>query len=111
MNHRHAARWPGLAHGAASRYVAAMSAPKITVYTKQRCPHCVRAKRLLERKGVAFEEVSVEGRDDLRDWLVETTGQRTVPQIFAGERSLGGFSDVDALEREGRLDGALRGEA
>ncbi len=86
-----------------------MSAPKITVYTKQNCPFCVRAKRLLEKKGVAFEEISVEGRDDLRDWLVETTGQRTVPQVFAGERSLGGFSDLDALEREGKLDLALRG--
>lgn len=88
-----------------------MSAPKITVYTKQNCPFCVRAKRLLEKKGVAFEEISVEGRDDLRDWLVETTGQRTVPQVFAGERSLGGFSDLDALEREGKLDLALRGAA
>lgn len=87
-----------------------MPAPRITVYTKQRCPYCVRAKRLLERKGVAFEDVSVEGKDDLRDWLVEATGQRTVPQIFAGERSLGGYSDLEALEREGRLDAALRGE-
>lgn len=87
-----------------------MPAPKITVYTKQSCPYCVRAKRLLERKGVAFEEVSVEERDDLRDWLVETTGQRTMPQIFAGERSLGGCSDLEALEREGALDRALNGE-
>jgi glutaredoxin 3 len=88
-----------------------MSAPRVTVYTKQNCPFCLRAKRLLEKKGVAFEEVDVEGKDDLRIWLAETTGQKTVPQIFAGERPLGGFSDVDALEREGRLDPILRGEA
>jgi glutaredoxin 3 len=87
-----------------------MSAPRITIYTKQNCPFCVRVKRLLEKKGAAFEEISVEGKDDLRDWLVETTGQRTVPQVFAGERSLGGSSDLDALERDGKLDAALRGE-
>lgn len=87
-----------------------MTTPRIVVYTKEHCPFCVRAKRLLERKGVPYEEISVEGRDDLRDWLVETTGQRTVPQIFAGDRPLGGFSDLDALDGEGKLDAALRGE-
>lgn len=88
-----------------------MSAPKITVYTKENCPFCVRAKALLARKGVAFEEIAVEGRDDLRTWLVEASGQRTVPQIFADERSLGGFTDVAALDKEGKLDPILRGEA
>jgi glutaredoxin 3 len=85
--------------------------PTVTLYTKSSCPYCVRAKRLLERKGVAYREVSVEGRDDLRTWLAETTGQKTVPQVFVGDRPLGGFSDVDALDREGRLDRILRGEA
>ncbi len=84
---------------------------KVTVYTQSSCPYCVRAKRLLDRKGVAYEEISVEGKDDLRAWLVEATGQMTVPQIFVGERSLGGFSDIDALDREGKLDPILRGEA
>jgi len=88
-----------------------MSAPKVTVYTKQNCPFCVRAKRLLDGKGVAYAEIDVEERDDLRLWLAETTGQKTVPQIFAGERSLGGFSDLDALDREGQLEPILRGEA
>jgi glutaredoxin 3 len=87
-----------------------MSTPKITVYTKQNCPFCVRAKRLLEKKGAAFDEVSVEGKDELRTWLVEKTGQMTVPQIFVGERSLGGFSDLDALEQAGKLEPILRGE-
>ncbi len=88
-----------------------MSAPKITVYTKQNCPFCVRAKRLLEKKGVPYEEIDVEGNDDLRTWLAEKSGQMTVPQVFAGERSLGGFSDVDALDRAGKLDPILRGDA
>lgn len=88
-----------------------MPAPKITVYTKESCPFCVRAKRLLERKAVPFEEIRVEGDDALRAWLVERTGQMTVPQIFAGDRPLGGYSDLDALEKEGKLDPILRGEA
>ncbi|HET9553653.1 MAG TPA: glutaredoxin 3 [Anaeromyxobacteraceae bacterium] len=87
-----------------------MTAPRITVYSKENCPYCVRAKALLTRKGVPFEEIKVEGKDELRTWLVEQTGQMTVPQIFAGERSLGGFSDIDALDRQGRLDPILRGE-
>ena len=87
-----------------------MVTPRVTVYTKQNCPYCVRAKRLLEKKGVAFEEIDVEEDDRLRLWLREKTGQMTVPQVFAGDRSLGGFSDVDALDREGRLDPILRGE-
>ena len=88
-----------------------MTAPKITVYTKEQCPYCVRAKRLLDRKGFAYEEIDVEGNDALRSWLVEKSGQLTVPQIFAGDRPLGGFSDLDALDRAGRLDATLRGEA
>lgn len=87
-----------------------MSPPNVTVYTKQNCPYCVRAKRLLEKKGVAFREIDVETDDALRVWLVETTGQRTVPQVFVGDKSLGGFSDVDALDRAGKLDPILRGE-
>jgi glutaredoxin 3 len=88
-----------------------MPAPKVTVYTTSYCPYCVRAKALLAGKGVAFEEVSVEGKDELRTWLVAQSGQKTVPQIFAGERSLGGFSDIDALDRAGQLDPILRGDA
>jgi glutaredoxin 3 len=87
-----------------------MAPPDVTVYTKANCPYCVRAKALLARKGVAFREIDVEGRDDLRIWLVEATGQRTMPQVFAGERSLGGYSDLAALEERGALDPILRGE-
>ena len=82
----------------------------VKVYSKKSCPFCVRAKALLDRKGVVYQEIDAEHDDALRTWLVETTGQRTVPQIFVGDRSLGGFSDIDALDREGRLDAILRGE-
>ena len=84
--------------------------PSVKVYTKTHCPYCVRAKALLDRKGVAYEEIDAEHDDALRTWLVEATGQRTVPQIFVGDRSLGGFSDIDALDRQGKLDAILRGE-
>jgi glutaredoxin 3 len=84
--------------------------PNVRIYSKDRCPFCVRAKALLDRKGVAYQEIDAEHDDALRAWLVETTGQRTVPQIFVGDRSLGGFSDIDALDREGKLDAILRGE-
>jgi glutaredoxin 3 len=87
-----------------------MAPPKVTVYTTTYCPFCVRAKALLTRKGIAFEEVQVDGKEAMRAWLVEQTGQQTVPQIFAGDRSLGGFSDLDALDREGKLDPILRGD-
>ena len=81
---------------------------RVRIYTKRNCPFCLRAKNLLGKKGVDYEEIDVEERDDLRLWLAEATGQKTVPQVFVGERSLGGFSDVDALEREGKLDAVLR---
>jgi glutaredoxin 3 len=87
-----------------------MTAPRITVYTKDRCPFCVRAKALLGKKGVAYEEIDVAGNDDLRRWLVERSGQMTVPQVFAGERSLGGYSDLAALDSRGELDPILRGD-
>jgi glutaredoxin 3 len=88
----------------------AMAAPNVVIYTKRICAYCVRAKHLLDRKGVRYAEIDVEENDDLRVWLAETTGQRTVPQIFAGDRSLGGFSDIDALDRAGKLEPILRGE-
>ena len=84
--------------------------PKVQIYTTRICPYCVSAKALLKRKGVAYEEIDVETDDAKREWLVEATGQRTVPQIFVDGRSLGGFSDIDALDKAGRLDPILRGE-
>ena len=85
--------------------------PKVQIYTKRVCPYCTSAKVLLGRKGVAYEEIDVENDDAKREWLVEASGQRTVPQIFVDGRSLGGFTDIDALEKAGRLDAILDGEA
>jgi glutaredoxin 3 len=83
---------------------------KVQVYSKKNCAYCVRAKALLDRKGVAYEEIDAEGNDALRTWLAEASGQKTVPQIFVDGRPLGGFSDIDALDKQGKLDPILRGE-
>jgi glutaredoxin 3 len=83
---------------------------KIQMYSKKNCPFCVRAKALLDRKGIPYEIIDAEGNDELRAWLAEASGQKTVPQIFVDGRPLGGFTDIDALDREGKLDPILRGE-
>lgn len=81
------------------------------MYTTRICGYCIAAKRLLERKGVAFEEVSAEGRADLRGWLVTATGRTTVPQIFINGVSVGGYDDIAALEKRGELDSLLAAPA
>lgn len=76
----------------------------VVVYRTRWCGYCRRAVSLLERKGIPFREVSVDGDHEARAWLRETTGQRTVPQIFIDGRSIGGFRELSALERTGALD-------
>lgn len=73
------------------------------IYTTDYCGYCRAAKSLLERRGIAYEEIDVTHSDELRVWLVETTGQRTVPQIFLDDRSVGGFTELAALDRGGKL--------
>lgn len=75
----------------------------VTLYTTPICPYCVAAKRFLDKKGVPYSEIDVSGDDDRRRWLVEVTGQRTVPQIFIGETSVGGYTDLRALDDRGGL--------
>ena len=82
-------------------------AARVLVYSTNYCPYCTRAKQLLSKKGVSYEEVRVDDRPDLRDWLVETTRQRTVPQVFVNGRPLGGFTDIAALDQKGHLNKLL----
>jgi len=79
----------------------------VTIYSTDYCPFCTRAKQLLQRKKVNFTEINVEGRSDLRTWLSSASGQRTVPQVFINGRPVGGFTDIDALDRRGELDRLL----
>jgi glutaredoxin 3 len=81
----------------------------VKIYTTSWCPYCVRAKRLLDKKGVAYQEVDVEGDDETRARLVQQTGRRTVPQIFIGEHHVGGSDDLHDLEAQGKLDALLTG--
>lgn len=81
------------------------------MYTTTICPYCIRAKMLLKAKGVTFEEINVSGDHDTRDWLVEVTGRRTVPQIFINEESIGGFDEMRALDLAGELDKKLEQSA
>lgn len=82
--------------------------PKVTVYSTMLCPYCFMAKRLLNKKGVAFEEIDVGANPELRDQMVERAhGRYTVPQIFIGDVHVGGCDDLHALEREGKLDELL----
>jgi glutaredoxin 3 len=80
---------------------------RVVVYSTDYCPYCDRAKALLMKKGVRYEEIRVEDRPELRNWLAQTTKQRTVPQVFVNGRPLGGFTDIASLDRRGELDPLL----
>ena len=79
----------------------------VTIYTTAYCGFCSRAKQLLMQKKVKFTEIDVESRPDLRKWIAEQSGQRTVPQVFINGKSVGGFSDISELDRRGALDPML----
>ena len=82
--------------------------PEVTMYTTSWCPYCVRAKSLLQKKGVAVTEVNIEEVDGARDEMVERSGGRmTVPQIFIGDTHVGGCDDLHALDAQGGLDPLL----
>lgn len=80
---------------------------KVEIYTTKLCPYCYRAKSLLNGKGVAFREVDVSFNPKMRQWLLERTGRRTVPQIFINGQSVGGYDDIAALDEEGKLNELL----
>jgi glutaredoxin 3 len=82
--------------------------PPITIYTKATCPYCHAAKALLARKGAAFEEIDVGRHPERRPEMIGRAGGRTtVPQIFVGDRHVGGCDDLHALDAAGGLDPLL----
>jgi glutaredoxin 3 len=81
----------------------------VTVYTTQTCPYCIAAKRLLAKRGATFAEIDVSADAEKRAWLERTTGRRTVPQIFIDGEAVGGYDDIAALDREGKLAEKLAG--
>lgn len=83
---------------------------KILMYCTAVCPYCVRAEQLLARKGVTeIEKIRVDLHSELREEMTEKTGRRTVPQIYIGEHHVGGYDDMAALDRAGKLDQLLAG--
>ena len=80
----------------------------VTLYTSPLCGYCMAAKRLLSSKGVAFEEINVALNPSRRaEMMQKSKGGRTVPQIFIGDTHIGGFDDMNALDRAGKLDALL----
>lgn len=83
---------------------------KVTMYCTEVCPYCVRAEQLLKARGVAHvEKIRVDLQPELRAVMIEKTGRRTVPQIYIGERHVGGYDDLAALDRAGELNKLLAG--
>lgn len=86
--------------------------PPVTIYTKAWCPYCMAAKELLADKGIAFEEIDIAGKPELRTEMIgKANGRSTVPQIFIGTRHVGGCDDLYALDRRGELDKLLAAAA
>ena len=84
---------------------------KVEIYSSKWCPFCHRAKRLLQSKGVGFEEFDVDADPALRNEMTQRAGgRRTVPQIFIDDFHIGGSDELAALEREGQLSGMLQVE-
>lgn len=81
----------------------------VVVYTTPICPYCVAAKRLLGQRGIPYEEVDVSGDAEARNWIADASGQLTVPQIFIKGRSVGGYTELSALDRRGELRAMLAG--
>ena len=84
---------------------------KVTMYSTGVCPYCVRAEQLLKQRGVTqIEKIRIDQDPARRDEMIAKTGRRTVPQIFIGERHVGGFDDLHALDRQGGLSPLLQGQ-
>ena len=77
------------------------------LYTTRFCPYCIRARSLLDSKAVAYRDIGVDHDQQLRREMMERSGRTTVPQIWIGEQHIGGFDDLNLLERQGRLDELL----
>ena len=82
--------------------------PPVTIYTKSWCPYCSAAKKLLTEKGAAFTEIDIEKKPEARAEMIQkANGRSTVPQIFIGEKHVGGCDDLYALDDRGELERML----
>lgn len=81
---------------------------KVIIYSKVVCPYCVKAKFLLKRKNVQYDEIIVDSQEKMEEMLEKSGGRKTVPQIFIGDRHVGGCDDLYELEENGGLDEILQ---
>lgn len=86
-----------------------MSSPAVRLYVTGWCPYCERARGLLAKKGVEFTEIDVDEDGKLREEMIARSGRRSVPQIFIGDKHVGGCDDLFALDSSGELDRLLQG--
>ena len=86
-----------------------MTQPTVTLYTSDWCPYCERARGLLTQKNVVFSEINVEGDAKFREEMIARSNRRTVPQIFIGDKHVGGCDDLFELDRSGELDRLIQG--
>ncbi|HEY4444613.1 MAG TPA: glutaredoxin 3 [Steroidobacteraceae bacterium] len=86
-----------------------MTQPAVTVYVSDWCPYCQRAKGLLAQKNVDFREINVEDDAKLREEMMARSNRRTVPQIFIGDKHVGGCDELFELDRSGELDRLIQG--
>ncbi|MBI1890306.1 MAG: glutaredoxin 3 [Burkholderiales bacterium] len=83
---------------------------RVLMYSTGVCPYCIMAERLLKAKGVTdIEKIRVDLEPQQRAEMMQKTGRRTVPQIYIGDTHVGGFDDLSALDRQGKLDALLNG--
>lgn len=87
-----------------------MSQPAITIYSTQVCPYCVAAKNFLNSKGAQWTEVRIDLDPTEREKMMALTKRTSVPQIFIGDVHVGGYDDMIALHREGKLEPLLAGQ-
>ena len=83
--------------------------PTVLLYTTSRCPYCIMAKRLLDKKGATYTEIDVNSQAGLREEMMRKTKRRTVPQIYIGDFHVGGFDELYALDQQHKLDSLLAG--
>jgi glutaredoxin 3 len=86
-----------------------MTQPPVTLYISDWCPYCQRAKSLLMQKNVVFSEINVEDDAKSREEMIARSNRSTVPQIFIGDKHVGGCDDLYALDRSGELDRLIQG--
>lgn len=84
---------------------------EVKIYSSDLCGYCRAAKRLLQSKGLEFNEINVDGEPEVREQMIRESGRKTVPQIWLGNQHIGGYTDLAELDQSGELDQMLAGQS